>query len=238
MSTAKMYEANHIGALRNYLVAEWNFDDSSNRYLDSSGNGHNGTCSGSYCPSLFVGEGFNGKNALKFDGLNDSVYLGIGDDYFPLNTFTVCSWIKTSGLGTGMDENGIMGIAYGLILTLNSQGFFSTSMHNGSTNVTVVGNKKLDDGKYHHVCLNYNGTKRNMYVDGNLSISATTTWTGTTTWSGWGDVGLGINTNDRSKTIFKGFIDDTRIYSSYLSSSDIQKLYAEESAQRKLAEAK
>lgn len=235
MSTAKMFEANHVGVLRNYLVAEWKFDDANNRFLDSSGNGHDGSCTGDICPVVAITEGFNGKDAMRFDGINDRIYIGIGTDYFPLNSFTLCSWIKTPGLGAGMSWGGIVGMTYGLSFSLNSQSFLSSRMHNGSTMTWVSYNKNISDDKFHHVCLNYNGINRKMYLDGSLVYEDNMSWTGTTPWP-TASAQIGVETNNPGVAAFNGLIDDVRIYSSYLTASEIQRLYAEESAQRKLAE--
>lgn len=234
MNSAKMFEANHVGTLRNYLVAEWLFDDPTNRYLDSSGNGHDGSCSN--CPTVVLGEGFNGKDALFFDGVNDVIEAGSGTNYFPMNTFTMCSWVKTPGLGSGMTQSGIFGITYGLTMFLRSNAFVSY-IDNSTSIVEKSYSANLFDDKFHHLCVNFNGVKRNLYIDGSLKVSFDTTWSGTSKWPTH-IARIGTELNNPTTSYFKGLIDDTRVYSTYLTASEIQKLYAEESSQRKLAEAK
>ncbi len=235
MSTAKMFEANHVGVLRNYLVAEWKFEDPVNRYIDSSGNGHNGSCSGSSCPTVATGEGFNGKDAMMFDGINDAINADSGTLYFPLNVFTMCAWVKSSGLGAGMVRAGIFGITYGLTMFLTGTSFVSYI----DDGVSIVGRSfsvNLLDNKFHHLCVNYDGIKRNLFVDGDVKGSFTTTWSGTSKWPTHTSR-IGVELNNPAVSYFKGLIDDIRVYSSYLTASEIQKLYAEELSQRKLAEA-
>lgn len=237
MSTAKMFEANHVGVLRNSLVAEWKFDDATSRYLDSSGNGHNGSCAVGSCPVVAIGEGFNGKDAMRFDGVNDSVYLGPGSDYFPLNTFTTCAWEKSSEMGTGMIRSGIFSMTYGMSLFIDSLGNFISYLDENSLNpFSVAVSQNIRDDKFHFVCLSFNSSKRNMYIDGVLKSSSNSAWDGESSWPTNGTV-IGMEANDTGVSRFKGLIDDVRIYSSYLSASEIQRLYAEESSQRKLAEA-
>lgn len=236
MSTAKMFEANHVGVLRNSLVAEWKFDDATSRYLDSSGNGHNGSCAVGSCPVVATGEGFNGNDALRFDGVNDIVYLGPGSDYFPLNTFTTCAWVKSSEKGTGMTYSGVFSMTYGLSMFLDGSGNFSTFLVDDTTPYGLYTTTNIRDDEFHFICLNFNSSKRNMYVDGILKNSSASAWSGTSKWPTSGTI-IGAEINNYSVSYFKGLIDDVRIYSSYLSASEIQRLYAEESSQRKLAEA-
>lgn len=236
MSTAKMFEANHVGTLRNYLVAEWLFDDPTNRYLDSSGNGHNGTCSN--CPTVATGEGFNNKDAMRFDGVNDQINLGIGSDYFPIETFTTCSWIKFSELGTSMTHSGVFSMTYVVSLFVDGNGNLASYLdETGIYPFAVFTQTKVRDDKFHFICLSSDSQKRNMYTDGNLKSSTPSAWPGTTSYPTNGVV-IGLEINNPSISLFKGLIDDVRVYSSVLSTAQIQKLYAEESAQRKLAEAK
>lgn len=236
MSNAKMFEANHVGVLRNYLVAEWKFDDPTSRYLDSSGNGHNGSCSN--CPTVATGEGFNNKDAMRFDGVNDQINLGIGSDYFPIETFTVCSWIKFSELGSGMTHSGVFSMTYVMSLFVDGNGNLTSYLdENGLYPFSVNSNTNVRDDKYHFICLRSDSLKRNMYVDGNLKSSTPSAWPGTTRYPTNGVV-IGLEINNPSISRFKGLIDDVRVYSSVLSTAQIQKLYAEESAQKKLAEAK
>lgn len=234
MSTAKMYEANHIGALRNDLVAEWKFDDANNRFLDSSGNDHNGSCSN--CPTVAVGEGYNGKDALRFNGINNIINLGAGNNYFPLYTFSICAWVKSSEKGTGMTYSGVFSMTYGLSMFLDGSGNFSTYLVDDTTPYGLNTTTNIRDGKFHFICLSFNSSKRNMYVDGILKNSSVSAWSGTSKWPTNGTI-IGAEINNSSVSYFKGLIDDIRIYSSVLTASEIQKIYAEELSQRKLAEA-
>lgn len=75
--------------------------------------------------------------------------------------------------------------------------------------------------------------KRILYVNGNKIseyISSGNSWNNNLNFTIASDAGGSYKSNIR--------IDNVRIYSSYLTASEIQKLYAEESSQRKLAEAK
>lgn len=237
MSTAKMFEANHVGTLRNYLVAEWLFDDPTDRYLDSSGNEHDGTCSN--CPTVVTGDGPNGKDVLSFDGIND--YL-ISEENLEISgdpQFTMCAWINWSGATWSADYPSFMG---------NNQ----TGATNRGLSFTVKegrpaidfwnnryrSNNVLSVNKWYFIC----GVKKpglisttsKIYVDGSEVPGKVEGTNGTPSIIESKAVIGRLDSN----RFFKGKIDNARFYSSYLTASNIQKLYTEESAQRKLAEAK
>jgi hypothetical protein len=183
-----------------------------------------------------LGEGFNGKDAMRFDGIDDAVNAGLGSEYFPLNPFTMCAWSKSSGLSAGMTQAGVFGITYGLTMFLRANSFVSY-LDNGTSIVEKSISANLFDDKFHHLCVNYYGTTRNLFIDGNLKGSLSSAWSGTSRWTNTSITRIGTEPNNPTVSYFKGLIDDIRVYSSYLTASEIQKLYAEESAQRKLAEA-
>ncbi len=73
------------------MEAWWSADDAANRYIDTSGNGHDGTPEG----DTRVVSGFIG-NAFSFDG--DGDYITVPDDaaFTPgSNPFTIEGWIRT-----------------------------------------------------------------------------------------------------------------------------------------------
>jgi prepilin-type N-terminal cleavage/methylation domain-containing protein len=224
-----LYSSEVYHALGADIVANWNFDEGAGTTaVDSSGYNHHGSISGavytSDTPHKAAGQS-QGKYALSFDGVDDIVNIGVGNDYFPLPAFSICGWIKTPGLGSGMSANGIIGITYGLIMQLESDGTFHTLMDNGSSIVNVGASGNLYDNQFHYLCLTFDGTNRYMYTDGILKISAATAWLGTTRWPG-SSCRIGENTNNVIYR-FNGVIDEVRIYSQALTASEIKKLYAE-----------
>ncbi len=225
-------------ALGSEAVGVWSFDEGSGATAyDASGYGNNGTlvngpgwrCAGTdsnYTPS---GQGCS----LQFDGANDRVAIGIGNNYFPMPLFTICVWAKSPGLAPGMTRNGIVAITYGLNLAMDASGRFRTTMSNGSNVITVVAPGNLYDNRFHHLCLTFDGEKRHMYVDGILKVSATTVWAGTTNWP-TNDCNIGRDNND-VYYYFNGLIDEVRIYKEVLTAGRIEQLYAAGATEKDLA---
>lgn len=221
LAAGKQFDANVLHAIGDQLVGQWTFDDISSPWADSSGLAHNGTCTG--CPTIDVG--YNGKTAYNYNG-SKQITIGTGNTYLPLPTFTICAWVKSPGLAPGMTYSGIVSITYGLVLGLDGAGQFHTYMDNGSSFQYggTIGN--LYDNKFHHLCAAYDGLNRIMYVDGAAKSSASVTWSGTTRWP-TNTATIGTNINNPPVSSFNGVIDDVRIYSSAITLSSIQKLYAE-----------
>ncbi|MDD5397232.1 MAG: DUF2341 domain-containing protein [Candidatus Moranbacteria bacterium] len=157
---------------------------------------------------------------LAFDGVNDNVSMGVGSDYFPLNTFSVCSWIKTPGLAAGMTYNGIFSMTYGLTMFLDGSGNFNTRIDNGTTSPVVAASGNLYDNNWHQVCLTYDGTNRHLFTDGVEKNSTATTWLGTTRWPS-NSVNIGFDNNNSTITRFNGLIDEPKIYAYARSAAQI-----------------
>ncbi len=219
LAAGKQFDANVLHSIGDQLVAEWKFDDSTNRYIDTSGNNHNGSCGGTNCPTVSVGGGFNGKDALLFDGVDDYLSVGVGSDYFPLNKFTMCSWFKTSS----SKFQGIISITYGLTMDVSNSGLYLRTTPDAGLELPT----QINDGKYHQLCFAFDGVNKNVYFDGNIKSTSTSSWVGSTIWP-TGHARIGTDVNDTLPSAFNGFIDDVRIYSSALNSAQIQKLYASE----------
>lgn len=231
MSTAKMFEANHVGVLRNYLVAEWKFDE-------CSGNTANDT-SGSDAHLSLVGNPVWSSNtptktgcALDFNGSTQYANTTDNPALDLNNNFTLSAWVfikdnnnkimiaksnsTLNGAYLGYGFGGY-GYVFGAHNIANSpfsprEGYFS----NNWNYVTGV----VKDGK------------RILYVNGNKISEYTSsgnTWDNNLNFTIASDAGGSYKSNI--------MIDNVRIYSTYLTASEIQKLYAEELSQRKLAEA-
>ena len=192
-------------------IAYWKFDEgNSATAYDSTTNNHNGALQNG---TAWASEDqcVSGK-CLKFDGVNDYVNAGTGDNYFPMQTFSMCAWAKSPGLASGMTTNGIMSLTYGLSMSLNSSGQLWSYIDNGSsfTQITATSNN-LHDNKFHFLCLTYDGTNGNLYIDGTLKKSAAAGWLGTTRWPTNG-VNIGHENNNSAIYKFNGWIDEPKIY--------------------------
>jgi len=188
--------------------------------LDSTVNGNHGTIVGS--PTV-VNDGPIGT-CYNFNPENGD-YITINNlSSFIYNTpFTFSAWIKTSGLGTGQTDNGIIGLTYGTNFVVNSAGniyihFPQTSIGNYAITSSGI---NLYDNVWHHVCSTYNGDVLKLYIDGNLNVTSITGIIQTNIFFNNGAIGL--NTNSLNSK-FNGSIADVRIYDEALSLKEIKEL--------------
>jgi hypothetical protein len=224
------------------LISWWKFDDrSSTTAVDSSGNGNNGTLTND--PTWTTGMI---GSAISFDGVDDVVSFGpmpstqgqgqmtwafwvyattfVGNNSFFVgkskpNMATEMAWAvfnaPTGWRGTTRD----IGVYINGDLTSNDTACFTPS-------------QPLTDAQWNHVVVVFDGTltgnenRLKIYVNGSaLSLTADdctgTIPTSTLTSSAAVTVG---NSADKARA-FKGVIDEVRIYSRSLSSTDVAELY-------------
>ncbi|MDZ4743737.1 MAG: LamG-like jellyroll fold domain-containing protein, partial [Verrucomicrobiota bacterium] len=114
----------------NNLVSQW---------ADSSASAMNGSASGSAQPT-WVADAFNGKPALRFDGINDFLQLPAGFDNFTqgMTVFVVAKTVANRyyegfiDFGNGSGNNNIV------FCRNDTQNRLVFSVHNGSPNVVLV----------------------------------------------------------------------------------------------------
>ena len=114
-----------------------------------------------------------------------------------------------------------------LMMMINHFGGIILLINRSGKGIFSIATENLYDNKFHHLCLSHDGSKRNMYVDGSLKATDNAIWPGTTNWpTSNASIGMNIN-NNLALSGFNGAIDDVRIYSSAITLSSIQKLFAE-----------
>lgn len=202
-------------------IAYWKFDEGvGSTVYDSSSNNHKGTLQNG---TSWASEDqcISGK-CLKFDGIDDYVNVGVGTSYLPMNTFSMCAWVKSTGLASGMSLNGIISYTYGLTMALDSSGQFWTRIDNGSSLISVTTPGNLYDNKFHYLCVTFDGTNRNMYVDGKLKNSTATAWNNRYTSN---TVNIGHENNSSSIYKFNGWIDEPKIYNYARTADQIKQDY-------------
>lgn len=198
---------------RTGLVGWWKLD---NNYVDSSGNGNNGTVYGSPSPA-FVNIKYN--NGSNFDGSDDfTMYASVNSGY----NYTVSAWVQIP-ISHGTDRR--MMLSNG-----GSEPFFSPDytttakpMLRLGANNWLAGSTDLGDGRVHNIVFVANGpnaadiSKAKIYIDGveetyssNSSAGAPALFSGTLMSGSYG---------------FKGVIDDLKIFTRALSASEIQQDY-------------
>lgn len=188
--------------------------------------------------STFAGAGttYTSSNAGAFS-LNGSstatINIGTCNRYFPMPSFTLETWVRSSGLGSGMTLGGIIGLSYGTVVYIEANG--TVSFANYSTDAGYPGVYDLShnvstvnffDDIWHHIACTRSPSTYEVYIDsvrrgsGGVSVP---TWSGTNIWSSM-DGTLGNNPNDAFYRL-KGFLSLPKIYNRALSANEVLQNY-------------
>jgi hypothetical protein len=194
------------------LTAWWKLEENSTgaTVLDSSGNGINGTPSGS--PTYAAGR--IGSYCLGFNG---SQYVNCGNSaLLPAGTSprTLAAWGKTNVISPGYGWMAAWGTG--------ATGQEFAIGRNGSSFCVALWAYEIDSAgwdttNWHHLCATYDGTTVNLYVDGVLNNG-----TGALTGSyslvrGQTYIGCTVGPSED----WFGYVDDVRIYSRCLAAADV-----------------
>lgn len=215
----------NAGLNRLGLVSQWGMDEGSGAKAYDSQGGNDGTLTNMEVTTVWqANSNCVSGGCLSFDGVDDYIAIGVGNDYFPLPLFSICAWVKSPGLASGMSLNGILSLTYGLSMFLDSAGTFQARVDNGSTftSVSTLGN--LHDNKFHNVCMTFDNTYMHAFVDGVWKNKSATTWLGTTRWP-TNTCNIGCENNNCPIYRFNGYIDDVRIYNRALTADEIANQY-------------
>jgi len=199
------------------LIACWKLDETSGAVAyDSSGNGNDGTLTGS--PKWATGKL---KGALDLNGTSD--YVDCGNP--PLFTFsdaiTVSAWVNIRSIsGAWMCAVAKGENAWRISVNNTAQSFhFGIAIYT-STNPSVNGGTQVGLGEWHHVTGTYDGKTINLYLDGVVDATV-----GNTTGIGSSTTHLLIGENpEQTGRYWNGLIDDVRVYRRAIQPADIQTL--------------
>ena len=230
MSTAKMFEANQLVSIRNFLIAEWKLEEESGNTAYNSSNDNNG---------IFI-EAPSWSNETYDSSSRKSLFFQFGS-YLQLEQtlgimdtdFSISMWIKTN-ISTGQtyiinNTGSSLGYRFGI-----SGGKLGFLLGNGSYTETTCSTKRVDDDKWHHIAISFGRENKKVtcFIDGSES--------------GYKDLPSGYYGGSPEALTkigsgygkrYQGYVDNVRIFTSVLTASEIQKLYVEELSQKKLAEA-
>jgi chitodextrinase len=194
------------------------FDDGTGTIaVDESSNHNNGTLING--PTWTAGHsGF----AVNLDGVNDYISAGGIVALNGLTAVTVSAWVKGSvGSTSAAGIIAAKDMAFDLLVTGHKAAFVvksGSTWYRASAATTLV-----DDGQYHFLAGVYDGAILRIYVDGalegSLSIGARTLNSPTTALQ----VGscAGSSSCDSSGEVWRGAIDDVRVYKRALTASEI-----------------
>lgn len=206
------------------MIAWWRFEEAAGQLIgDSSGNGRNGTAVNTSRRLGILG------TALSLAG-SDSASFGIAPSVSGNADFSVAAWVKVPpGSPDGVilqqrEKDGANSGWQGVYaLTVQSSGLVNFYVYGDNShqfNLTTA--KKVNDGQWHHVLAQRQGTKGQIFIDGFEDAVGT----GVLQALRPHVIYLGYNGRD-DNTFFRGLLDDVRIYSRALSSTEIQGLFSE-----------
>lgn len=224
-------------------AGQWDFDEGTGTEAkDTSGNNNHGAITGATyectdTPYHVVGPG-TGKCALSFDGVGDYVEVPHNAVLNPSQAITISLWLKATSLSGGniglMGKGPPSGQSYALRIDSDAQTRFYLYVGGSMRYVSFATSGNISTGKWYYLVGTYNsgsGLLR-IYLDGELKGTTTTSGTISTTTDALSIGGTWAADN------FNGTIDEVHIYSSALTTMEIQLLYAKTAPRYQIASSK
>jgi hypothetical protein len=202
------------------LIARWRMDDGAGIVADDEVGENNADLING---PLWTSPGKMG-GALTFDGSND--YLMVNPVVASDTSFTVAAWFKTTGTTTqyiyGEGNSGISTPYFGVTVNSSTIGFLHHDDATGSASGSYAAT--ANNGNWHHVAVVREAAKTyKVYFDGSLKGTATAAaGPGATTVN---RAAIGCYLRSSRTNLFKGTIDDVRIYDNALNATEVLDLY-------------
>ncbi len=216
ISNALSFQSQTHSLLGSDLIGWWSFNDPDDRYKDISGYDYNGSCTS--CPIPADGVPGRGGTAMEFDGVDNRINI---NPSYNVSQLSVSAWIKGGENIHSPYSRIVNHWTPGFIMAVTSGDRFRVYLwDDGEDSLTGVSN--LDDGNWNHIFFTVDTTDGlfKIYVNGEEENSKNSTITSNINMMG--TLFIGGNTSR-----FKGIIDDVRIYSRALTTSEVQILYAQ-----------
>ena len=213
------------------LVGWWKFDDGRGvTALDSSGSGNQGTLIG-FPPdgSGWVAGRVGGS--LSFDGTSNYVDIPQSPvfDFSGSTPFSVAFWAKSE---PDPRNPGVLGHSFGTGYCFQQIGqTLAVYLRNTwPTNLIAVNVASVFDGRWRHVAVTYDGSRKAkgllVYVDGQAVTPQVRYDTLTASIGYDGSLTIGYSLSVGSANTFRGLIGDIRIYDRQLSGDDVSRLFS------------
>ena len=138
------------------------------------------------------------------------------------NEQTLSCWVKSSGLGSGMTNSGLIALGYGNSLFLNASDY-CYRIDDGSGLGGIGANQNPHDGNWHLVTATYKSGVASIYIDGVLKNRVSRTFSNR--YINVGGNCIGTEVNNSPVYNLNGDISDIRMYTTALSADDIKELY-------------
>lgn len=215
--TGNVADTNGINLSEPSLVSYWNLDNS---YNDVMGR-NNGSCAiGTNCPANATGLS---SGAMWFSGDSGGIDITNSSLGFDVQLFTISAWVKSPTLTTGTNvifSKGPTNTQYALFFHLSNKVYFRTYNSADVLNdqVTAQAVTGVTNNAWYHVVAEYNGTNKNLFINGVLLNSTAYSQTLET-----GRIGQRIGTD--LNTYLNGTIDEVLFYNRSLTETEVMQLY-------------
>lgn len=212
------------------LVAQWNF---SGNVADSSGNGHHGTIHGNIIPD--TGKNGLANTAMRFTGSGNYVSVPHAAG-FNFKKYSICVIVKPTTFFTGTCQGNAVIVRgpeahghWGINLNDNPYNNCQVADTNKYVFTPFVGNvapapsslqysPSAHTNTWYCVVATYDSVNANVYINGLLKITFPADSVGSSTDS----IGIGADLFANPHTFpFTGLIDEIRVYSRVLDSTEI-----------------
>ena len=211
----------------NNLIGWWPFNNNAN---DESGNGLNGSLLNGV--TVTTDRFGNANSAYSFDGIDDRIYINNSffNNGWTQYTFSCWVYLSTVGNTNNMNSSNFVlntsphnGICFGA--NWGSSGKYSLFAGNGSWDGVFNGKstQNVTVGNWQFLTLTKNGSSFNIYVNGVLDV----TWTSSVTISSTNyEINFGATDPAAgSNEVLKGKLDDIGIWDRELTPTEISVVY-------------
>ncbi|KPA12770.1 secreted protein containing LamG-like jellyroll fold [Candidatus Magnetomorum sp. HK-1] len=213
---SSLFISTSLADYNNGLVAYFPFVGTTS---DGSGNGNELTSNG---PTLCNDRFGNPQNAYNFDGINDHMTISTSKSLEP-NVISLVAWVKPIGFSGWstviMKSNGGWTQGYGLAHYTGSNDIHFFINNYSSVNVSA----SIPVLKWSHIAGVYDGKSIKLYINGEMIDSKS--YNGEINYSSAPvTIGMGSGGNG-TRYLWKGGIDDIRIYNRAISASEIKSIF-------------
>jgi hypothetical protein len=175
--------------------------------------------------------GVGGKinTGVRFNGSDSSISItdaGIGNNATARVTFSVSIWVKTTSTSAAAIVSDYDGIDYAFYLQMNANGTLQMGNYLDGSGSFTDGTATINDGNWHNLVLinNTSDNTQKLFIDGNNSPDINQTLTSGTKNAVAVQVGYYASAGGY---VWDGEIDQLRFFTSALSESEMDTLYAE-----------
>jgi len=208
--------------LKSSLIAWFPINGNAN---DESGNKINGIVNGAV---LTTDKNNTPNSAYYFDG-NSYIRLNDTIGNFKTSDYTISCWFKTTGAISGShDFIGKRSAAtFGNFWEFMQHDGVASALVNQTTQADmrlVDGTSNIEDNDWHMATISRNGLTTNVYIDGKLETSQNTGIVHNLNNPAVTLIG-GRYSGTNLKMLYKGYLDELRMYNRCLSSAEIKKLF-------------